>query len=242
MRQIQISDVRKRLHSLSQNNRSNQCKSFINEEARNAIVYKRLSDIKRFIESAGKKDVYVSFSTIINHFDTLAEIGNTSDITKMGSFIANEVTIKYKDTSDLQSILSKRISILESKPLRSSNTNRYNAIKNAYETIQESVIIYSNCDRMLENYNNISKRFNLEILINENTKINGVIDTVVELCNRIDTYDIPDNVKFNTIIETALYGFESNYIDYNKSDIIETAVNYFAFKKNGLQSCKSILL
>ena len=33
--------------------------------------------------------------------------------------------------------------------------------------------------------NRISKRFNLEKLFENNTKFNGVEDTVVELCNRV---------------------------------------------------------
>lgn len=115
------------------------------------------------------------------------------------------------------------------------------AANECYRMMYESMEVYSHCDRVTENYDKISKRFNLEILFNENTRLNGVYDTVVELCNLIDTYNMPTAVKFNTVIETAWYGFESNYIDYSRSEILEAAVEYFAFKGDGLTSCKDII-
>ena len=74
------------------------------------------------------------------------------------------------------------------------------AANEAYHMMYDSMNIYSHCDRVLENYDRISKRFNLEILFNENTRANGIYDTVVELCNLIDTYNMPITVKFNTVI------------------------------------------
>ena len=45
-------------------------------------------------------------------------------------------------------------------------------------------------------------------------------DIVITLCSMIDTYDMPTDVKFNSVIESALYGFESNGKSYKKSTII----------------------
>lgn len=115
------------------------------------------------------------------------------------------------------------------------------AANECYRMMYENIEIYSHCDRVLENYDRISKRFNLEILFNENTRKNGIYDTIVELCTRIDTYNMPTAVKFNTVIETAFYGFEINGIEYSRKDILEAAVEYFMFKEDGLSSCKSII-
>lgn len=115
------------------------------------------------------------------------------------------------------------------------------AANECYRMMYENMEVYSHCDRVLENYDRISKRFNLEILFNENTRLNGVYDTIVELCTRIDTYNMPTAVKFNTVLETAWYGFESNGIEYTRSQILEAAVEYFAFKEDGLSSCKDII-
>lgn len=123
----------------------------------------------------------------------------------------------------------------------SSNDTPEQAANECYRMMYENIEIYSHCDRVLENYDRISKRFNLEILFNENTRKNGIYDTIVELCTRIDTYSMPTAVKFNTVIETALYGLEINSIEYNRKEILEAAVEYFAFKEDGLSSCKSII-
>lgn len=245
MRQVLISDVNRRLKSLSVINSASK-NNMLSERARMNIGTKRVSDIKRYIETAGMNNTSVSFSTVLDLFDTLAENGTVSDISKYGQYITENITHKVRDAKQTKSLLRRRLTRLQHK-LASPTTNTFNdnaknkAIQTAYESMLEATIIYINCDRMLENYNRISKRFNLETVINENTKINGVYDTVIELCNRIDTYDMPVAVKFNTVIETAFYGFESNFIAYEKSDILDAACNYFAFKENGIKSCKEIL-
>lgn len=127
---------------------------------------------------------------------------------------------------------------LESKP-RTKNESYLEC----YEDMIRMSSIYEVCDRILENYNNISKRFNLEKLFIENTRINGPEDTVFELCKFIETYSMPDNVKFNAVIETAWYGFENHSIEYNKKNLIEAATEYFTTNKpDGLKMCQSILL
>ena len=110
-----------------------------------------------------------------------------------------------------------------------------------YESIVESLEKFAECDRIIGNYNDFSKRFNLERLFIENTRINGVKDTVNELCSFADTYDMNTSVKYMLTIESAWYGFEQNGIPYSKKDILETAADYFMMKKDGLKDCKYAL-
>jgi len=256
MRQIVIADINRRLRSLSAKTSASNHNNTFSEGARLIINKGRAYDIKRFIESAGKSTSEVSFTTIMELFDALTDVGTVSDISKMGNYIAEDVVHKVRDAKNTESLIKRRMTRLQhklapsttvpagpkpTKLVQKTNVNKEKAIKEAYENMLESAIINRNCDRVLENYNRISKRFNLEIVINENTRANGVKDTVIELCNRIDTYDMPTAVKFNTVIETAFYGFESNFITYNKSDIIEAAVDYFAFKEDGLAAAREIL-
>lgn len=109
-----------------------------------------------------------------------------------------------------------------------------------YEEMIHMSSIYEDCDRILDNYNNISKRFNLDKIFIENTRINGVKDTVFELCQYIETYDMPSVVKFNTVIETAWYGFEQNGIQYSSKELLEAATDYFITKPDGLKDCRTI--
>ena len=110
-----------------------------------------------------------------------------------------------------------------------------------YESIVESLEKFAECDRIIGNYNDFSKRFNLERLFVENTRINGVKDTVNELCSFADTYDMNTSVKYMLTIESAWYGFEQNGIPYSKKDILETAADYFMMKKDGLKDCRYAL-
>ena len=110
-----------------------------------------------------------------------------------------------------------------------------------YESIVESLEKFAECDRIIGNYNDFSKRFNLERLFVENTRINGIKDTVNELCSFADTYDMNTSVKYMLTIESAWYGFEQNGIPYSKKDILETAADYFMMKKDGLKDCRYAL-
>ena len=138
------------------------------------------------------------------------------------------------NTSQIKNNISKGLHI--NKP-----NSKNEAYIKCYESFIETLSMYEDCDRILENYDKISRRFNLERLFIENTRINGVQDTVNELCQFVDTYDIPDIVKYNTVIETAWYGFSHNGIDFNKKELLESATDYFLMKKDGLESCRKIL-
>ena len=116
-----------------------------------------------------------------------------------------------------------------------------NAINLIYNKILDKLYLCEYCDLIIENYNRVSKRFNIDNLFSSNPSINGIQDTVIELCNFIDTYNIPDIIKYNTIIETAWYGLEKYSTSYKISDIINTANDYFLFKEDGINTCKNVL-
>lgn len=237
MRQIGMGDIRKRLDNL---NKIKESCTIINQ------VYecKQPKDIKRMVENLVKSNHNVTFNVYLELFDNYCEIENERNIRTLGLYIANEAVCKTRDAKNTLALLRGRLTRLQNKldpSKKKTKKSKIIHVKEAYENMINKCIIVENCDRVIDNYNNISKRFNLEILFNENTRKYGVYDTVIQLCNKIDTYKMPDDVKFNSIIETALYGFESNYIDYKKSDIIEAAVDYFMFKANGITVCKNIL-
>ena len=255
MRQVTLADVHLRLKGLK--NEQTDSHFFI-EGAQQLINSKKSADIIRFIEGISKSNQTIPFYTYTELFESIIENGSENDIYKAGRYITENIIHKVRDSKNTQSLIKRRLTRLQNKiknGISKSLQNASNKFKSktnmglkreqvaieAYEAMLEKSIIMHHCDRVIENYNRISKRFNLDSLFIENTRYNGVGDTVIELCNRIDTYNMPNAVKFNTIIETAWYGFESNAIEYNKSEILEAAVDYFAFKQDGLAACKEIL-
>ena len=221
MKQVQIKDINHRLHCLTKNHNAKQNvnRSFL-EGAQFVLKQNRPSDIKRHIESAAYSNHEVPFYTIMELFDALAINGTASDISKMSKVIAENIVPKTRNAKEMQTLMKRKNTAIAHKTytnydrkdghtsgLNSSKSQqptdqkkidqKITAVKEGYQTIMDEIAVCIACDRVLENYNRISKRFNLEYLINENTKHNGVRDTVVELCTRIDTYEMPNAVKFN---------------------------------------------
>lgn len=262
MRQITIADVNVRLRGLRNINPSSNSRILI-ESAQSIINGKRVKDIKRFIESSIRMDTEVPFYIYTELFDMVAMNGTYAEICNIGNYIAENAIPKVRDSRATNTLLKGRLTRLQHKlnspimdsisdaigklqsPIgsipKSNDTEREQVATEAYNQMIDKCTIMAHCDRVIENYNKVSKRFNLDKLFLENTRINGVEDTVVELCNMIDTYNMPSTIKFNTVIETAWYGFESNSIPYEKARILETAIDYFLFKEDGLDSCRQIL-
>lgn len=268
MRQITIANVRNRAKNLSESKTmdSSICKS-LSELAANG----RIQDIERAIKNTTEYGMNIPFYSIMEMYDAVVSRGSSNDIERIGNIIIENSLPKVRDAKQTQTLLRRRLGRTKTKLnassyitksienlINTSNSAQSSApstnfsfnpdsdstndvVSEMYSKMLETSIMYENFDRILENYDRISKRFNLEILFNENSRINGIADTVVELCNRIDTYTMPIDVKFNTVIETAWYGFESNNIEYSKSEILEAASDYFLFKEDGFESCKKIL-
>lgn len=268
MRQITITDVRTRLRGLQNTPINNRI--YI-DRAHQLMQSKRPSEIIRFVEAVSKTDYEIPLYSYMELFEAVANNGTKSDIEKIGSIITEEIVHKVRDINQASTVFKSRLKRTQNKVSNKINKaleDVYNNISSAinkgatkpavqqvqqnpddraqvaaecYQNMLDKSIIMHNCDRVLDNYNKISKRFNLDSLFIENTRHNGVGDTVVELCSFIDTYDMPNFVKFNTVIETAWYGLESNAIEYRKSEILESAIDYFLFKNDGLEVCRSIL-
>lgn len=261
MRHVTINDIKQRMKSLKRMNENSNVASIesFSKGAYNAISKKNVNDIKRILESAVNNSQEYPARLYVDLFEAVTESGKMQDIKYAGNLL-EDAPLKVRDGKALNTLLKRRLGRVKSKsslkntdnpqdvltaslpkPPTPSAPTAESTIIDIYETTMDNMEMCEHCDRVLENYNSISKRFNIDSLFYENTRINGVGDTVVSLCRMVDTYNMPDYIKFNTVIESALYGFESNNIEYKKSDILENAVDYFLFKKDGLESCKKIL-
>ena len=222
----------------------------------------RYVDVYRCIESCARSDKEVPFDAYMELFDRVIETGNESNVRKVGDYILENVVHKTRDSKHTQELINRRIGRLKSKLKPQDSMKTLEKVKPAakpmqaapktgspikeetllsiYESMLEKAYICENYDRVALNYNNISKRFNLESLFVEHANY-STADTVINLCGLIDTYTMSTGIKFNTVIETAWYGFESLRINYDKKEILEAAVDYFCFKEDGAECCKKIL-
>ena len=169
-----------------------------------------------------------------NNFDDIKDAFNKMVQSAQGNFKSNVASMKK--TAD---------KVFPNSPLKKKEekekAKKEAAWIEAYENMLEEATKLVSIDRILENYNRISKRFNIDRIIQENTVINGVVDTVIELCNLIDTYDMPVKARYNTCLETCWYGFHKNSFEFNESELVTAVTDYYmAHGKNG-KACAGIL-
>lgn len=115
------------------------------------------------------------------------------------------------------------------------------AVIAAYEAMVDQATKIVSVDRILENYNKLSKRFNIDRIIQENTVCNDVADTCVEVCNLVDTYDMPVKARYNTALETVWYGLHKNGFTFNESEVVTTISDFYMASGGNSFACKSIL-
>ena len=126
-------------------------------------------------------------------------------------------------------------------PMVKNAATKESAYIGIYESMVDKTTEMVSIDRILENYNRISKRFNIDRIIQENTMVNGIEDTIVELCELIDTYDMSVKARYNTCLETCWYGLHKNSFSFSESELVTTVTNYYmTHGKNG-KACASIL-
>ena len=143
-----------------------------------------------------------------------------------------------RNVKQISSVVKKAF---PNNPIVKNTTTKESAYIGIYESMVDKTTEMVSIDRILENYNRISKRFNIDRIIQENTMVNGVGDTIVELCELIDTYDMSVKARYNTCLETCWYGLHKNSFSFSESELVTTVTNYYmTHGKNG-KACASIL-
>lgn len=139
----------------------------------------------------------------------------------------------------------KEVDKKENKNKNTLSNNQQDSKTEAFidgcERMLHEIEINTTCYRIINNYNKLSKRFNIDRLLRENTLRNGVYDSVLELSKLVDTYQINSAAKFNAVIESAYYGLSAANYPFDKKEILEGAVDYFSSYYGGLEVCRSVL-
>ena len=94
------------------------------------------------------------------------------------------------------------------------------------ESVLEFTSLYEAIDRILNNHNMISKRFNIE---NEAKRYKTIgLKYIVDNCAMmVDTYNIKPHQKLNVTIEEVSYLLNKNGDIYDKKQLVEYALQYF---------------
>lgn len=255
MVKVTFSDMNNRIKTLSSINES--MDKVLLESVYNTSKNGRYVDVYRCIESCARSNKDIPFNIYMELFDRVVETGNISNIVKTGDFIIENVIPKIRDGKKTQEYINRKMGRMKAKlkvknslevntPKQNTNQKPNDSIKKEealleiYQGMLTKAYVCENYDRIALNYNNISKRFNLESFFIDRQN-QSTSDTIVELCSLIDTYTMSTSVKFSIVIESAWYGFESLRLNYNKKEVLESATDYFLFKENGYKCCKNVL-
>lgn len=172
---------------------------------------------------------------IQNNFDDLWQATNSTIGTAKDNF--NKNTEPYKNAIANAKTRAKQAG----HSMKKAMSKNEEALLSTYEAIEEAASCYVTVDRILENYDRVSKRFNIDRIIKENTVANGVSDTCVEVCNLIETYDMPVKARYNTCLETIWYGLHKNGFTFNEQEMVTTVTDFYMAKGGNSFACKSIL-
>lgn len=86
--------------------------------------------------------------------------------------------------------------------------------------IEESKVI----ERIAANHNALSKRFDFDKMARQSVVRKEINEGIEELCDLIDTYDLPIQAKFNIALENISYAFaNAGY----KGSVVESVVDHF---------------
>lgn len=158
-----------------------------------------------------------SFETLINILDKY--------FTKYPTYDKNSILYRLK-----KEVIPKLQDI-------KSNIRNVNEFANKYDKEVLSLMeMYKQCDRVLNNHKklNMSKTKNFDNCIREmyiSDNQDSIVDCVHELCEIINSYNMPFNTKFNVALENIFYGldtFTRSSDTLNSKLVLDTIVTTFS--------------
>ena len=125
--------------------------------------------------------------------------------------------IKNKDKAQIDKV----------KDALTPKSKKEEKVDEAFNMILETCDEIRQCDRVLNNHTKFSKRFNIDEKVRSLNCSEDVTDCIFELCEYIDTYNMPFGVKYNVALENIRYCFEKNAIPYQANEIASIVTDYF---------------
>jgi hypothetical protein len=136
---------------------------------------------------------------------------------------------KYK-----YNLYGERIGDKKEKPVdKKEQEEKDKVVEECCNRMIEVCKINEQCDRVLSNHEKLCKRFNMDNKV-RTCQLNedALKDCVMELCEMIDSYDIPFGVKYNIALENILYLMNKNSVMITESFITESVTDYFLLTNN----------
>jgi hypothetical protein len=141
----------------------------------------------------------------------------------------------YISDNIISEFTNRVLPYMEAPILVSNSINNYNLEAYQVDNINNAVSKYTVADRIINNHNILSKRFNLDNAVNKYRAV-GLKYFVDSCADMIDTFKIPNYQKLNIALEESNYILEKNGIKEDKSNIAKYVIEYFLTSSNGVTS------
>lgn len=109
-----------------------------------------------------------------------------------------------------------------------SNNDKTKVAEECFDRFIKAAYINEQCDRVINNHNKLQKRFDLESKVRScPTDIFSLQECIYNICELIDSYDIPFGVKYNIALENTAFLMAKNCISISNDFILESVTDYF---------------
>lgn len=196
-------------------------------------IFKRIEDSK--LESIREGYIPTSYNSLLEEYtNSLSNKTNASQYWYRGLEIIQSLNNHNADRDAKRftnNYISRILPYVENIGGVLEAIDRYDLEDYQYHDIKDICEQYKLADKILNNHEKISKRFNIEYEV-KGTKLKG-LDTVVEkCCSMIDTYSYEPYQKLNMCIEEMVYLFERNNIDYRQDELLTSILEYFLLRSD----------
>lgn len=134
---------------------------------------------------------------------------SNSKASDVARFISNEIVLGVESDVDM-------------------DMAKYNIRDNDREIISSGISEAALAERIIKNQNMLCKRFNVDKIVKENMHNSDMI--VSELCELIDTYNVPDHYKYNVALENIIYSMVKNGVDVDDTKVVSSITEYFMYR------------
>lgn len=165
-----------------------------------------------------------NWTKMMGLYETVSKLGNSSQLQECTNIINQEIIPYLSSPSMIKRDVYTRVNSTDDDIMRKNLDSFMESLNNDIES-----------DRLLYNYDMISKRFNIDKLVSSNILFEDALtETIYGLCSLIDTYDMNHKAKFAIAAEAALYsGYKTigdnwdQFSHINNKIILENVLDYF---------------
>lgn len=223
--------------------------------------FRNRNDMVDAFESLSETSNLMSYSSAISDLKNKTSALCSADIIMGASILAEKMVPRTKDLSALSSTCNMvfigntrlKIDLVKfytndsyTSALETIDENAYDKdpYHEAYKIISEAITEYRAADRVINNHETLSKRYNFDKIVHENmNRLSADQSSLIwKICNLIETFNnFTYHGQYTACLENTLYLFAKNGVWYNIENIAEAVTDYFLLIHERYDGCLNII-